>query len=75
MARRKEAEDAIESLHMQIRKVVKTRGHFPTDEVACKLLYLALRNITKKWKSNPDKYWRAAFPHLKVLFGDRLQAR
>jgi putative transposase len=65
--------NAIESLHMQIRKIIKTRGHFPTDDAARKLLYLALRNIGKKWKAKPDKYWRAAFPHLKVLFGERLR--
>jgi putative transposase len=65
--------NAIESLHMQIRKIIKTRGHFPTDDAASKLLYLALRNIAKKWHDKPDKFWRAAFPHLKVLFGDRLR--
>ena len=37
--------NAIESLHMQLRKIIKTRGHFPNDEAATKLLYLALRNI------------------------------
>ncbi|VVM06961.1 hypothetical protein MAMC_01378 [Methylacidimicrobium cyclopophantes] len=42
--------NAIESLNMQLRKVLKTRGHFPNDEAAAKLIYLALRNITKKWK-------------------------
>lgn len=67
--------NAIESLHMQIRKVIKTRGHFPNDDAASKLLYLALRNIGKKWKANPDKHWRAAFPHLQLLFGDRMQDR
>lgn len=36
--------NAIESLHMQLRKIVKNRGHFPSDEAATKLLYLALRN-------------------------------
>ena len=41
--------NAIESLHMQVRKVCKSRGHFPSDDAARKLLYLALRNITKKW--------------------------
>ena len=65
--------NAIESLHMQIRKIIKTRGHFPTDDAASKLLYLALRNIQKKWRTKPDKHWGAAFPHLKILFGDRLQ--
>jgi putative transposase len=39
--------NAIESLHMQLRKVLKNRGHFPSDEAATKLIFLALRNITK----------------------------
>ena len=39
--------NAIESLHMQLRKVLKNRGHFPSDEAATKIIYLALRNITK----------------------------
>lgn len=38
--------NAIESLHMQLRKIIKNRGHFPSDEAATKLLWLALRNIT-----------------------------
>jgi putative transposase len=46
--------NAIESLHMQLRKVLKTRGHFPSDEAATKLIYLALRDITKKWKNPPS---------------------
>lgn len=41
--------NAIESLHMQLRKILKARGHFPTDEAATKLLYLALRNSMGKW--------------------------
>jgi hypothetical protein len=36
----------LESLHMQLRKIIKNRGHFPSDEAATKLLWLALRNIT-----------------------------
>ena len=51
--------NAIESLHMQLRKVLKNRGHFPGDEAATKLIYLALRNVTKRWKS-PPVTWRAA---------------
>jgi Transposase, Mutator family len=43
--------NAIESLHMQLRKALKNRGHFPSDEAATKLIYLALRNITKSWKN------------------------
>ena len=40
--------NAIESLNRQLRKIIKTRGHFPSDEAATKLIYLALRNITAK---------------------------
>ena len=62
--------NAIESLHMQLRKIVKTRGHFPTDEAATKLLYLALRNILTKWQRG-NHAWQAAMPHLSLLFGPR----
>ena len=55
---------------MQLRKIIKTRGHFPNDEAATKLLYLALRNIVAKWRM-PSHEWRAALPHLAVLFGER----
>lgn len=61
--------NAIESLHMQLRKIIKTRGHFPTDEAALKLLYLALRNIQLRWGAAPQ--WNAALPHFAILFGDR----
>jgi len=61
--------NAIESLHMQLRKIIKTRGHFPTDEAATKLLYLALRNIHKRWKAAPE--WQAALTHFAVLFPGR----
>lgn len=62
--------NAIESLNMQLRKIIKTRGHFPTDEAALKLLFLALRNATKKWR-NISREWIAAMPHFVVLFGER----
>jgi transposase-like protein len=39
--------NAIESLHSQLRKIIKTRGHFPSDDAATKLLWLALRNIAQ----------------------------
>jgi putative transposase len=61
--------NAIESLHMQLRKIIKTRGHFPTDEAALKLLYLAIRNIQLRWGTAPE--WKAALPHFVILFGDR----
>jgi transposase-like protein len=62
--------NAIESLHMQLRKIIKSRGHFPTDEAATKLLYLTLRNILGKWKRS-NHAWHAAMPHLSLLFGSR----
>jgi putative transposase len=65
--------NAIESLHMQLRKVLKTRGHFPNDEAATKLIYLALRNITKKWK-NPPVTWKQAATQFAIQFGERFLA-
>jgi putative transposase len=62
--------NAVESVHMQLRKIIKTRGHFPTDEAALKLLYLALRNLSKKWRLIAGE-WRAALPHFAILFADR----
>jgi len=63
--------NAIESLHSQLRKIIKTRGHFPTDEAATKLLYLALRNIKKRWAPAPT--WSAALTHFAILFPDRFR--
>jgi putative transposase len=65
--------NAIESLHMQLRKIVKTRGHFPTDEAATKLLYLALMNIQTKWRRG-NHAWKAALPYFGILFGERFSA-
>lgn len=62
--------NAIESLHMRLRKIIKNRGHFPNDEAATKLLYLALRNIISKWK-NAAPAWQAALTHFSIIFGDR----
>lgn len=55
---------------MQLRKIIEVRGHFPTDEAAAKLLYLAVRNILAKWH-RPSREWHSAMPHFAVLFGDR----
>ena len=49
---------AIESINMSLRKVIKTRSSFPTDEAVTKLFYLALNNISKKW-SMPIRDWKA----------------
>ena len=48
---------------------MKTRGHFPSDEAALKLLYLALRNMQTRWAT--ARQWVAALPHFALLFGDR----
>ena len=61
--------NAIENVHRQLRKIIKTRGHFPSDEAALKLLYLALRNMQTRWATALQ--WSAALPHFAVLFGDR----
>ena len=62
--------NAIESLHMRLRKIVKTRGHFPSDEAATKLPFLALRNIAKNW-TMPPRTWRQAANQFAIVFGDR----
>ena len=62
--------NAIESLHMQLRKIIKTRGHFPNDEAATKLLWLALRNITADW-GRPASQWRSAMNQFAILYPDR----
>ena len=65
--------NTIESLNMSLRKVTKTRGSFPNDEAVFKLLYLALRNITKKWtRSMPD--WKAALNRFAIIYENRLPA-
>lgn len=62
--------NAIESLHAQLRKIIKTRGHFPSDEAATKLLWLALRNITADW-GRAAKEWREAMNQFAIAYGDR----
>lgn len=62
--------NAIESLHMQLRKIIKNRGHFPNDDAAVKLLYLALRNISKNWQMSARE-WKSAMNQFAILFADR----
>jgi len=64
--------NAIESLHMTLRKTLKVRGHFPTDEAASKLLYLALHNAVVRLGAPKD--WMVAMQHITLLFGDRVPA-
>jgi len=62
--------NAIKSLHMQLRKIIKTRGHFPSDEAASKLIWLALRNIMAKWRRSTH-HWKAALNQFAILYADR----
>lgn len=64
--------NAVESLHMSLRKIIKTRGSFPSEEAALKLLYLALRNASAKWET--VQHWRQALNHFQMLWGERIQA-
>ena len=62
--------NAIESLHSQLRKIIKTRGHFPGDDAATKLIWLALRNITAEW-GRAAKEWREAMNQFAILYEER----
>ena len=62
--------NTIEALHRQIRKTIKTRGHFPTEEAARKLIYLSITNAQKSWRTAYN--WSAALLSFKIHFGDRL---
>ncbi len=62
--------NAIESLNMQLRKIIKTRGHFPNDEAAIKLLWLALRNVLNKSVRTAFD-WKRAMNQFAILYGDR----
>ena len=62
--------NAIEILHMRLRKIVKNRGHFPSDEAATKLLFLALLNIVKDWRL-PPRTWKEAANQFAIIFGER----
>ena len=63
--------NAIESMNMSLRKIIKNRGLFPNDEAVFKILYLALKNIAKKW-TMPIKNWAAAMNQFAILFPDRV---
>ena len=67
--------NVVESVHYQLRKVTKTRGHFPTDQSALKLLRLAARNITNKRGGNlgtGTPGWKQALNQLEIHFPNRL---
>jgi putative transposase len=65
--------NALESVNARVRKILKTRGHFPTDEAATKLIWLALRNITATWVRGAPS-WRLAMNQFAILYEDRFTA-
>jgi putative transposase len=64
--------NALENLHRGLRKIIKTRGSFPNDEAALKLLFLAIRNAGVRW--NRPIEWTAAMGQFAILFADRFPA-
>ena len=62
--------NAIESINARLRKIIKTRGHFPSDDAAAKLIWLALRNITADW-GRAAHNWKEAMNQFAILYEDR----
>ncbi len=62
--------NAIEALNAKLRRAVRARGHFPTDEAALKLLFLVLNRAEKEWKM-PPREWAMAKAQFAVIFGER----
>ena len=62
--------NAIEALNSKLRRAVRARGHFPTDEAAMKLLFLVLNRSEKEWKM-PPREWAMAKAQFAVMFGER----
>ena len=65
--------NAIESVNARLRKIIKTRGHFPSDDAATKLIWLALRNITTDW-GRAAKDWKEAMNQFAILYAERFEA-
>jgi transposase-like protein len=64
--------NAIESINARLRKIIKTRGHFPSDDAATKLIWLALRNITADW-GRAAKDWKDAMNQFAILYAERFE--
>ncbi len=62
--------NAIESLNASVRKSVRNKEHFPSDQAATNVIWLALQNITANWK-RPPIAWQAATTQLAIQFGER----
>jgi transposase-like protein len=65
--------NALENVHRQLRKIIKTRGHFPNDDAATKLIWLVLGNITLQWQRGATE-WPAAMRQFAVRYGERFTA-
>jgi putative transposase len=63
--------NAVESLHMSLRKIIKTRGSFPSEEAATKLLYLALSKVVVKWQT--VQHWKQMLNYLDTVCGERMR--
>jgi transposase-like protein len=66
--------NAIESLHMRLRKIIKSRSHFPSDEAAIKLLWLALQ-AQHGHTTRTAHAWREAMNQFAIFYGDRFTRR
>lgn len=66
--------NAMESVNARLRKIIKTRGHFPNDAAAIKLIWLAMRNITSKW-AKAANHWKPAMNQFAILYQDRFIQR
>ena len=62
--------NAIEALNSKLRRAVRTRGHFPSDDAATKLLYLVLNRASDDWK-RPPREWFDAKAQFAIMFGER----
>ena len=65
--------NAIESITTRLRNIIKTREHFPSDDAATKLIWLALRNITVDW-GRAAKDWKEAMNQFAILYAERFEA-
>jgi transposase-like protein len=65
--------NAVEALHRQFRKVTKAKSLFPNDEALKKMLFLAYRDLSKKWTVMPVNNWAIVLSHLSIIFEQRLK--
>jgi len=65
--------NAVEAVHRQFRKVTKSKSIFPNDEALKKMLFLAYRDLSKKWNLMPVQNWNVALSHLSIIFAERIE--